>query len=35
VVAALETIAEVATSEEATKRPKRLPVRVAAAAIAR
>ena len=34
-VIALATIAEVATSEEATSRPKRLPVRVAAAAIAR
>ena len=34
-VIALATIAEVATTEEATSRPKRLPVSVAAAAIAR
>ena len=34
-VSALATIAEVATSEEATSRPKRFPVSVAAAAIAR
>ena len=33
-VAAAATIAEVATTEEATRRPKRLPVSVAAAAIA-
>ena len=33
-VAAAATIAEVATSEEATSRPKRLPVSDAAAAIA-
>jgi len=34
-VIALATIAEVATTEEAASRPKRLPVSVAAAATAR
>ncbi len=34
-VIALATIADVATTEEATSNPKRLPVSVAAAAIAR